>query len=55
MSIEEIRAALEDRNLRKVADATGLHHNTLLGIRSGKVASPSFGTLDVLRRYLERV
>lgn len=53
MTIDEIRAALEDRNLKKVAEATGLHHNTLLGIRSGKVGTPSFGTVDVLRRYLE--
>lgn len=48
--IEKIRAALQDRNLRRVARATGLHHNTLGNLMRG--ASPSVRTLDVLQKYL---
>lgn len=47
----EIIEALKDRNLRAVARATGLHHNTLSRIRSG-VSKPTLGTRLILRSYL---
>lgn len=53
MTINEIRDALADRNLAKVAEATGLHHNTLLSIRAGNVKKPSAGTMALLRSYLQ--
>jgi len=53
MTILELRAALADRNLIKVAEATGLHHNTLIGIRSGKISNPQQRTVDVLSEYLK--
>lgn len=55
MTLDEIRSALGDRNLRRVSEATGLHHNTLIGIRKGNVGNPNFATLEVLRRYLDPV
>jgi hypothetical protein len=52
MTLDEIRSALQDRNLVRVAEATGLHHNTLLLIRSGAIESPRRATLAVLAGYL---
>lgn len=52
MTIDEIRRSLGDRNLRKVAEATGLHHNTLVSLRRGKIENPNPGTLALLREYL---
>ena len=49
--IERVRAALQDRNLRRVAKATGLHHNTLGNIMKGDT-TPSVRTLDKLLSYL---
>lgn len=47
----EIIEALKDRNLRAVARATGLHHNTLSRIRSG-TSKPTLGTRRILESYL---
>ena len=52
MTTDEIRTALLDRNLVKVAENTGLHHNTLVALRKGTVAKPNPGTIEILRRYL---
>jgi len=53
MDEDQIRNALNDRNLRRVADATGIHHNTLVRFRKGH-NPPREGTLDKLREYLSR-
>ena len=53
MDEDQIRNALNDRNLRRVADATGIHHNTLVRFRKGH-NPPRESTLDVLREYLSR-
>lgn len=52
MDAEKVREALMDRNLARVAEATGLHHNTLIAIRSGKVEKPNPSTIKVLSAYL---
>lgn len=52
MGLDEIRAALADRRLDKVAEATGIHRNTLGAIRSGRNANPSWRTLKTLADYL---
>jgi len=49
--IESVREALRDRNLRRVAKATGLHHNTLHNFMKGS-GKPSVQTLDALLSYL---
>ena len=53
MDEDQIRNALNDRNLRRVADATGIHHKTLVRFRKGH-NPPRESTLDVLREYLSR-
>jgi len=52
MTTQEIIEALQDRNLARVAEKTGLHHNTLVRLRKGHVA-PNPGTLHILSAYLE--
>ena len=47
-----LRRALDRCNLRKVAEATGLHYNTILVIHSGKRTNPSIETVKKLSDYL---
>lgn len=49
--IDKIKAALQDRNLRRVARATGLHHNTLGNLMKGG-KTPSVKTIEALQKYL---
>jgi transcriptional regulator with XRE-family HTH domain len=51
-SMEKIRRALQDRNLAKVAVATGLHENTIRAIASGKNSNPTMQTYEKLVQYL---
>jgi transcriptional regulator with XRE-family HTH domain len=51
MSGEELRDALADRYISVVADATGLHRNTLERIRRGETFSPSRRTTQILTAY----
>lgn len=51
MTYAEIQTALGDRKLKVVAEATGLHPDTLSAIRAGK-ANPTERTLNKLRAYL---
>lgn len=50
--LERIRRALNDRNLSKVAVATGLHENTIRAIASGKNNNPQMATFEKLAQYL---
>ena len=52
LDLDEIRAKLADRRLDVVADATGLHRNTLSSIRSGKIDNPSYAAVKKLSDYL---
>lgn len=49
-----IRTALEDRNLSKVAAATGLHENTVRNIAKGRGEMPALATIEKLGNYLFR-
>ena len=50
--LERIRAALDDRNLSKVASATGLHENTVRNIAKGRGETPTIATIEKLGNYL---
>ena len=54
LTIEEIRKRLEDRQLSKVAKATGLSTQTLWRIRQSKDVSVRFDTAHKLAEYFER-
>jgi hypothetical protein len=53
MTIEAIRIALRDRRISMVAEATGLHYNTIRGVRDNEAANPSYKVLKALSDYLE--
>ena len=54
LTIEQIRAGLQDRMPSKVARATGLHYNTIRDIRNNPKANPSYTSLKALSDYLEQ-
>lgn len=53
MTADQIRAALRDRNLKVVAEATGLSPGTLYRLVRG-AKRPHRATLAVLEAYLTR-
>jgi transcriptional regulator with XRE-family HTH domain len=50
--LARIRTALDDRNLSKVAAATGLHENTVRNIARGRGEAPSLATIEKIGNYL---
>ena len=52
LTLRQIRELLQDRRLQVVAQATGLHYNTLLEIRNDPTANPSYRTIAALSNYL---
>lgn len=55
LNLNQIREALDDRNLEKVAENTGIHRNTLAAIRMGTNTNPTYATLKALSDYLSGV
>lgn len=53
MTIEQIREALQDRNLKEVERRTGVHYVTLSRIRSGAHTNPRYQTMKTLEEYLK--
>jgi len=53
MTLEKIVASLQDRRLDIVAQATGVHPNTLRAIRQGKQTNPTYSVLKAINDYLE--
>lgn len=53
LTLEKIREALQDRRAAKVADATGLHYNTIREVRDNPESNPSYKTVVALSDYLE--
>lgn len=52
MTLEQVRNALQDRTLTKVAAATGLAYNTVLRVASGMDKSVSYDVVKRLSDYL---
>ena len=52
MTIDEIIAALKDRNLKVVSERTGIHHNSLVALKNGAVQNPHQRTIELLTAYL---
>ena len=53
MTLNEVKEALSDRNIREVARRTGLHHETIHRLQSGAIKNPSYETVSRLVNYLE--
>ena len=52
MTLQEIKDALADRNLRVVAVKSGINYNTLLDIRRNPETNPTNKTMVKLSAYL---
>jgi hypothetical protein len=52
MTLEQIRQALIDRRPGLVAEATGLHLNTVRDVRDNPEANPTYKVLKALSDYL---
>lgn len=52
MTIEEIRRRLADMRPKRVAEATGLHYNTVREIRDNPNANPTYRAMKALSEYL---
>jgi hypothetical protein len=52
LNLEQLRTALDDRNVEKVSQRTGIHRNTIAAIRNGANANPTYATMKVLSDYL---
>jgi len=50
--ILEIRRALRDRVVTKVADGSGVNRNTVAEIKNGKIQTASRSTVAKLKAYL---
>jgi len=55
LNLDQIRKALDDRNMDKVAERTGIHRNTISAIRAGSNQNPTYATLKTLSDYLSGV
>ena len=53
MSLDQIIAALKDRNLKEVERQTGIGYHTLSRIRNGKTRRPDYETTRKLAEYLK--
>ena len=53
LTLEQIRSALQDRMPQRVAEATGLHYNTIREIRDNESANPTYKVLKALSDYIE--
>lgn len=52
LNLDQIRTALDDRNIEKVSAKTGIHRNTIAAIRTGANANPTYATMKLLSDYL---
>lgn len=55
MTLDQLRERLRRLRIKPVADATGLHRNTISNIASGATAAPRWDTVQTLIDYLEGI
>jgi len=53
LTLDKIKHALADRRLDVVSKATGIHRNTLSGIRDGRATNPTYDTIRKLSEYFD--
>lgn len=53
LALEDIIRRLQDRNLQKVASATGLAHTTVWNLAANRRANYNYETVKRLSDYLE--
>lgn len=53
LTLDQIKQRLKDLRPSRVADATGLHFNTVRDIRDNPDANPTYKVMQSLSDYLE--
>jgi len=53
LTLDQILEKLKDRNLTKVASASGVNVNTLYLLTGGRTIDPTYRTIKKLSDYLE--
>jgi len=53
MTLEQIKASLDDRNLKLVSERSGVPYQVLLRIKKGTTTNPAYNTIKALSEYLE--
>lgn len=53
-SLEQIRAALQDRKPAKVAEECGVHFNTVREIQRNPDANPTWRVMQAINAYLDK-
>jgi hypothetical protein len=53
LTLEQVIDGLRDRNLRKVAVATGLAYGTVYRIATGNALEPDYRSVKLLSDYIE--
>jgi hypothetical protein len=53
MRLEDIRLALDDRNLKLVSERSGVPYQVLIRIKKGQTKNPSYNTICALSDYLQ--
>lgn len=53
LTLDQIKARLDDRIMAVVSERTGIHRNTLGNIKSGKIDNPTYYVMRKLSEYLE--
>jgi N-acetylmuramic acid 6-phosphate (MurNAc-6-P) etherase len=51
LTLEQIRAKLQDRRLNLISKATGIHANTLREVRDNSQANPTYKVIKLLNDY----
>jgi hypothetical protein len=54
LTLDDLRRLLKDRRLPIVAEATGIHANTLREVRDNPDANPTYKVLAALNSYFEQ-
>lgn len=54
MTLEQIQAALSDRRIDKVSEATGVPYNTVRHVRDSPTANPTWKTMRALSEYFQQ-
>lgn len=54
LTLEEIKAALSDRNLREVSRRTGISYANLYAIATGRRDNPTYKVVSKISEYLKK-
>ena len=52
-TLEQIRAALQDRKIEKVSESCGVHYNTVREIQRNPDVNPTWRVMLALNNYLD--